>query len=124
MGGVAESHGLSFSPMQPAPPSIPRSRPRTAKRAVATQEWHHLPPIDGPRDRLSSTGAIDGRLAAASDGRPANEPRLLAPPSETLARLLRFDSGRNAIVGGPHGEVQPLKLRARRKGENHRTGCG
>ena len=91
---------------------------------MATQEWHHLPPIDGPRDRLSSTGAIDGRLAAASDGRPANDPRLLAPPSETLARLLRFDSGRNAIVGGPHGEVK-LKLRARRggKGENHRTGC-
>ena len=116
MGGVAESHGLSFSPMQPAPPSIPRSRPRAAKRAVATQEWHHLPPIDGPRDRLSSTGAIDGRLAAASDGRPANDPRLLAPPSETLARLLRFDSGRNAIVGGPHGEARLLKLRAAGRG--------
>ena len=67
-------------------------------RAVATQQWYHLPLIDGPRERLSSPGAIDGRLAPASDGRPANDPRLLAPPIETLAKLLRDDSGRNAIL--------------------------
>ena len=62
------------------------------------QQWYHLPLIDGPRERLSSPGAIDGRLAPASDGRPANDPRLLAPPIETLAKLLRDDSGRNAIL--------------------------
>jgi hypothetical protein len=68
---------------------------------VAKQQWYHLPLIDGPRERLSSwPGAIDGRLAPASDGRPANDPRLLAPPNETLARLLRDDSGRNAMPSG------------------------
>ena len=76
----------------------PRPQPRTVLRAVATQQWYHLPLIDGPRERLSSPGAIDGRLAPASDGRPANDPRLLAPPIETLAKLLRDDSGRNAIL--------------------------
>ena len=53
------------------------------------QQWHHLPLIDGPRERLSSTGAIDGRLAPASDGRPANDGRWFDAPSETLAKLLR-----------------------------------
>ena len=92
--GFVESHEHAL-PL--CSPPAPRPRPRTALRAVATQQWCHLPLIDGPRERLSSTGAIDGRLAPASDGRPANDPRLLAPPNETLARLLRCDSGRNAM---------------------------
>ena len=72
--------------MQRAPnsPTVP-----TTLRAVAMQQWHHLPLIDGPRERLSSTGAIDGRLAPASDGRPANDGRWFDAPSETLAKLLR-----------------------------------
>ena len=48
-----------------------------------------LPLIDGPRERLSSPGAIEGRLAPASDCRPANDGRLLAPPIDTLAKLAR-----------------------------------
>ena len=81
--------------MQPAPNTT------ASHSAVAKQQWYHLPLIDGPRERLSSwPGAIDGRLAPASDGRPANDPRLLAPPNETLARLLRDDSGRNAMPSG------------------------
>ena len=76
------------------------------------QQWYHLPLIDGPRERLSSPGAIDGRLAPASDGRPANDPRLLAPPIETLAKLLRDDSGRNAILW-----QQRLRIQSCGKGE-------
>ena len=96
--GFVESHEHAL-PLC-SPPPAPRPRPRTALRAVATQQWCHLPLIDGPRERLSSPGAIDGRLAPASDGRPANDRRLLAPPNETLARLLRCDSGRNAMPSG------------------------
>ena len=80
------------------------------------QQWYHLPLIDGPRERLSSPGAIDGRLAPASDGRPANDPRLLAPPIETLAKLLRDDSGRNAIWQ----QQQRLRLRIQSCGKGEK----
>ena len=79
------------------------------------QQWYHLPLIDGPRERLSSPGAIDGRLAPASDGRPANDPRLLAPPIETLAKLLRDDSGRNAIL--TYASSGCLRIQSCGKGE-------
>ena len=110
--GFVESHEHALPVC--IPPPAPRPRPRTALRAVATQQWCHLPLIDGPRERLSSPGAIDGRLAPASDGRPANDRRLLAPPNETLARLLRCDSGRKAM---PTGRAKRLPSNCLREGE-------
>ena len=109
--GFVESHEHALPVC--IPPPAPRPRPRTALRAVATQQWCHLPLIDGPRERLSSPGAIDGRLAPASDGRPANDRRLLAPPNETLARLLRCDSGRNAMPSGQSRSCWPSNSKLR-----------
>ena len=86
------------------------------------QQWYHLPLIDGPRERLSSPGAIDGRLAPASDGRPANDPRLLAPPIETLAKLLRDDSGRNAIWLAAAAAACAFEFRVAGRGRNC-SGC-